>query len=191
MIVLLEISMALTLGLTVGGMLLSMTILYILLIVVLFKKVKPGQALIRTGMGPQQVSLKNMWVVPFLHRADWVDLTVKKIPIAFSNRDPLQFRNGGKAQFEAAGFIRVNPERNAIQQVASWVSPEATFSQEKIEHLFQDQFLSAIKEAARNQELEFYLNDQLIFKKDILNILGEDFNGFGLEDFTIKQFNKM
>ena len=184
-------SLPLTLLLTAGGLMLTMLLIYVLIIAFVYQKGKPGQAIIRTGMGDMKVAFRGMFIVPLLHRKDVIDMTIKQIPISFSSRNPLIFQHGKKATFEAKAFIRVNMTAMDVQRVAMSISPEMTFSQDKLISLFQEKFLEGVRLVAQRRDLQACLESPEAFKQEILEVLGEDFNGYVLDDLVFNELNEI
>jgi flotillin len=54
---------------------------FLALLVRCYQKVSQGQALIRNGIGGTRVSFSGMFVIPILHRVEYMDISVKRIEI--------------------------------------------------------------------------------------------------------------
>ncbi|MCA9091649.1 MAG: flotillin family protein, partial [Planctomycetaceae bacterium] len=84
-----------------------------------YRKVGPEEAIVRTGVGGMQVtSGGGIIVVPIMHRADLMDLSVKRIEIARRGEAGLICRDNIRADIEVAFFVRVNNTKDAILNVA-------------------------------------------------------------------------
>ena len=46
-----------------------------------YRKVNQGSAIVRNGMGGTNVSFSGDWVIPILHKAELMDISVKRIEI--------------------------------------------------------------------------------------------------------------
>ncbi|MHC4119306.1 MAG: flotillin family protein, partial [Planctomycetota bacterium] len=54
---------------------------FLALLLKCYKKVAQGQALIRNGVGGTKVSFSGKFVIPILHRVEYMDISVKRIEI--------------------------------------------------------------------------------------------------------------
>ena len=81
-----------------------------------WRKVAQGTAIIRNGAGGTQVSFSGMFVIPILHKAEMMDISVKRIEIDRSGEDGLICKDNLRADIKVAFFVRVNKE---VEDVAS------------------------------------------------------------------------
>ena len=65
----------------VGVVILVLFVGLFALIVKCYKKVSQGEALIRNGFGGTQVSFAGKFVIPILHKVEFMDISVKRIEI--------------------------------------------------------------------------------------------------------------
>ena len=82
----------------------------IFLSVFCLKKVRAGEAGVRTGVGGIKVTKSWMFRFPFLNRWDIMDIQVKKLEVARKGKDGLICQDNIRADIEVAFYVRVAPE---------------------------------------------------------------------------------
>ena len=78
------------------------------LIVRCWHKVSQGSAIVRNGMGGTKVSFCGMVIIPVLHKAELMDISVKRIEIDRSGEDGLICADNIRADIKVCFFVRVN-----------------------------------------------------------------------------------
>ena len=91
----------------------------IMLIVRCYRKVGQGEAIIRNGVGGTRVSMSGMVVWPIIHRAEYMDISVKRIEIdRGGNAQGLVCRDNLRADIKVVFFVRVNPKEDDVKRIA-------------------------------------------------------------------------
>ena len=98
-------------GLIVAGLL----IVAVFLAMFCLKKVKAGEAGVRTGFGGIKVTKSYMLRMPFLHRWDIMDIQVKKLEVARKGKDGLICKDNIRADIEVSFYVRVAPDESKIK----------------------------------------------------------------------------
>ncbi|WP_145116469.1 flotillin family protein [Gimesia panareensis] len=151
-----------------------------------YRKVGPEEALVRTGVGKLQVATgKGIFVIPVFHRADQMDLSVKRIEIARKGEAGLICRDNIRADIEVAFFVRVNNTVADICNVAQSLGCRRASSQEALVELFDAKFSEALKTVGKHFDFVELYNERDKFKEEILKIIGTDLNGYILDDCAI------
>lgn len=83
-----------------------------------FHKVEQGKVIVRNGVGGPTVSFGGMFVVPIIHRAEVMDISVKRVEIAREGKDGLICKDNLRADIRVAFFVRVNQTREDVLKVA-------------------------------------------------------------------------
>lgn len=185
MINLLAMSMVLQICIAILGFLVGVTIIYILLVSLFFRKVKQGKALVRTGQGPTKVTMKGMWVVPLLHEAEVMDISLKQIMVNREGKDGLICKDNLRADIRVVFFIRVNPEEADIRRVAQMIGCARASDPEMLNTLFEAKFSEALKTVGKGFDFVELYSSREELKKAILEVIGDDLNGYGLDDAAI------
>ena len=151
-----------------------------------YRKVGPEEALVRTGVGNLKVANgEGIFVIPVLHRADQMDLSVKRIEIARKGEVGLICRDNIRADIEVAFFVRVNNTANDIRNVDQSLGCKRASSREALVELFDAKFSEALKTVGKHFDFVELYNERDKFKEEILKIIGTDLNGYVLDDCAI------
>jgi len=151
-----------------------------------YRKVGPEEALVITGLGGLKVATgTGIIVIPILHRADQMDLSVKRIEIARKGEVGLICRDNIRADIEVAFFVRVNNTVSDIRNVAQSLGCRRASSREALIELFDAKFSEALKTVGKHFDFVELYNERDKFKEEILKIIGTDLNGYVLDDCAI------
>ncbi|MCB1077735.1 MAG: flotillin family protein, partial [Verrucomicrobiae bacterium] len=151
----------------------------------LFRKVRKGTALVRTGVGKTRVGLDGIWVWPALHRVEEMDLSVKRLEIDRTGSNGLICKDNMRADIKVAFFVRVNPTDGDVVKVANSIGCQRASSHEAIEQLFDAKFSEALKTVGKRFDFTELYEERDTFRDEILKLIGTDLNGFSLEDAAI------
>ena len=171
---------AIIIGVVVGLLFLAM-----FLAVFCLKKVRAGEAGVRTGFGGLQVTKDWMFRYPFLNRWDIMDIQVKKLEVARKGKDGLICKDNIRADIEVAFYVRVAPEEAKIMEVAEAVGCERASEIELLRNLFEAKFSDALKAAGKQMDFDQLYIQRSQFRAMITKEIGEDLNGYALEDVAI------
>lgn len=149
-------------------------------------KVGPEESVVRSGLsGMNAVSGGAIWVLPIIHRAEKMDISVKRIEIMRRGEAGLICRDNIRADIEVAFFVRVNNTRDDILQVAQSLGCRRASAQEALIELFDAKFSEALKTVGKKFDFVELYNERDKFKLEILNTIGTDLNGYVLDDCAI------
>lgn len=151
----------------------------------MYRKVDQGYALVRNGFGGTRVSFSGMVSVPILHKLEIMDLRVQTMPLDRRGKDGLICKDNVRADITVGFYVRVNPHENDVKAVAKAVGCERASDLEKIRELFDAKFSEALKTAGKQFEFESLYTDRIEFRNKIIEVIGQDLNGYALEDVAI------
>ena len=151
----------------------------------MYRKAVQGEALVRTGMGGTKVSFSGMFVVPVLHKLEIMDITLKTIMISRTANEGLVCKDNMRADIKVTFFVRVNQTHEDVKQVAQSIGSMRASNQESLELLFDAKFSEALKTVGKQFDFVELYNSRDDFKREILNIIGTDLNGYVLDDCAI------
>ena len=158
----------------------------LMLLVKCYRKVPQGMALVRTGMGGACVSTSSgMVVVPIMHRAEFMDISVKRIEIARQGEEGLICQDNLRADIKVAFFVRVNNTEHDILQVAQSLGCERASEPRALVELFDAKFSEALKTVGKKFDFVDLYNERDRFKEGIVQLIGRDLNGYVLDDSAI------
>ncbi len=158
------------------------------------KKIKPGEAGVRTGFGGIKIQKDWILCVPILQQLQIMDISMKKLEVVRKGKDGLICQDNIRADIEVVFYVRVNDEKSEvdgrtdyhdIKTVATKVGCERASEIELLRQLFEAKFSEALKSAAKLMDFEKLYTDRMPFRQVIIDTIGSDLNGYILEDVTI------
>jgi uncharacterized membrane protein YqiK len=151
-----------------------------------YRKVGPEEAIVISGKGGlRAASGEGTWVIPVLHRAEQMDLSVKRIEIHRKGESGLICKDNIRADIEVAFFVRVNNTKEAFLQVAQSLGCRRASDRPALIELFDAKFSEALKTVGKHFEFVELFVERDKFKEQILKVIGTDLNGYVLDDCAI------
>lgn len=157
----------------------------LLMIIRLYRKVAPGQALVVTKLRTRKVSFTSALVLPIIHRAEYMDISVKTIEINRAGKDGLICQDNIRADISITFFVRVNATVEDVLNVAGAIGTKRASDQETLQELFNAKFAEALKTVGKQLDFTDLYTNRDEFRDRILNVIGTDLNGYSLEDAAI------
>ncbi|WP_330180486.1 flotillin family protein [Nocardia sp. NBC_01503] len=151
----------------------------------LFKKVEQGRALIISKMRRVDVTFTGAVVLPVLHKAEYMDISVKTIEIARVGRDGLICRDNIRADIRITFFVRVNKTVEDVIKVAQAIGTTRASDQATLQELFAAKFSEALKTVGKHLDFVDLYTQRHEFRDRIIAVIGTDLNGYSLEDAAI------
>ncbi|MCP3958223.1 MAG: flotillin family protein [bacterium] len=150
-------------------------------------KVEQGKALIVSNVasGKVQVSFTGGLVIPVIHKAELMDMTVKTIEIDRSGADGLICRDNIRADIKITFFVRVNKTEEDVIKVAQAIGCTRASDQKTLEELFSAKFSEALKTAGKQLDFVDLYTQREDLRDRIIEVIGTDLNGYSLEDCAI------
>ncbi|MER7543241.1 SPFH domain-containing protein [Actinomadura sp.] len=175
---------------TIGaGVLLALALLIalglVLMVTRLFRKVDQGRALIISKLKKVDVTFTGAIVLPVLHRAELMDISVKTIEIERTGRDGLICKDNIRADIRITFFVRVNKTVEDVIKVAQAIGTERASNQETLQELFAAKFSEALKTVGKHLDFADLYTRRNEFRDHIIQVIGTDLNGYSLEDAAI------
>jgi regulator of protease activity HflC (stomatin/prohibitin superfamily) len=151
-----------------------------------YRSVRQGEAMIVSHLGHEpRVTFIGALVMPIVHRAEVIDLSVKQLTIARRGREGLICADHLRADIEATFFIRINKTMDDVLRVAQSVGCARASDPRVLEELFTAKFSEAIKTVGAQFELEELFRKRDLVKDQIIMVIGRDLNGYVLDDVAI------
>ncbi|MFT6964269.1 MAG: putative membrane protein YqiK, partial [Flammeovirgaceae bacterium] len=148
-----------------------------------YKKVPPGQALVRTGVGQTKVVFDGGFVFPVLHQHEMMDISVRSIEIQREGKNGLICKDNLRADIKVAFFVRVNPED--VKEVAQSIGCSRASDEQLLETLFEAKFSEGLKTVGKQFDfVELYTSREEL-NKQVRAAIGTQLNGYILEDMAI------
>ncbi|TYQ15589.1 UNVERIFIED_CONTAM: putative membrane protein YqiK [Acetivibrio alkalicellulosi] len=150
-----------------------------------YRKVEQGKAIVRNGVGGPTVSFGGMVVVPILHHAEIMDISVKRVEINREGKDGLICKDNLRADIRVAFFIRVNQTKEAVLKVAQSLGCQKASDKGTLMEIYDAKFSEALKTVGKKFDFVQLYTERETFKNEILQIIGTDLNGHVLDDAAI------
>ena len=168
-----------------GGV--GLAVLLILLIAVsrLFHKVEQGKALIVSKVRNVNVTFTGAVVLPVLHKAETMDISVKTIEIERTGQEGLICQDNIRADIRITFFVRVNKTSEDVIKVAQAIGTARASDQVTLQELFNAKFSEALKTVGKHLDFVDLYTKRDEFRDRILAVIGTDLNGYSLEDAAI------
>ncbi|MEU6194298.1 SPFH domain-containing protein [Streptomyces sp. NPDC047061] len=151
----------------------------------LFRKVVQGEALIVSRPKSVDVTFTGALVLPMLHRAEVMDISVKTIEIIRTGREGMICRDNIRADIQITFFVRVNKTVEDVVKVAQAIGTERASHQETLQNLFSAKFAEALRTVGKQLDFADLYTKREEFRDRIVAAIGTDLNGYHLEDAAI------
>lgn len=169
-----------------AAVLVVFTVGLLALIARFYRKVDQGKALIINKTGNTTVvTFTGGLVLPIIHRAETMDLTVKTIEIDRRAKEGLICMDNIRADIKVSFFVRVNKTAEDVLHLAHHIGCARASDERTIEHLFAAKFSEGLKTVGKRLDFEQLYTQRDVFKDQIIEVIGKDLNGYVLEDAAI------
>ncbi|MGW4163441.1 flotillin family protein [Streptomyces sp. NPDC004788] len=177
---------AITVGIGVFVAVVLLVVITLLLVVSrLFRKVEQGKALIVSKMRKVDVTFTGQVVLPVLHKAEVLDISVKTITISRTGRDGLICRDNIRADIRIEFFVRVNKTVEDVIKVAQAIGTARASDESALQEFFNAKFSEALKTVGKQLDFTDLYTQREEFRDRIIQVIGTDLNGYHLEDAAI------
>ncbi|MFC0598376.1 flotillin family protein [Streptomyces palmae] len=177
-------AIAVGIGVLVAVVLLIVLVLF-LTVTRLYRKVPQGQALIVSKYRKVDVTFTGAVVMPVLHKAEVMDISVKTIEIGRTGREGLICKDNIRADIRIAFFVRVNKTAEDVVKVAQAIGTARASDPRTLQELFNAKFSEALKTVGKQLDFADLYTKRDEFRDRIIAVIGTDLNGYSLEDAAI------
>ncbi|MCA9543403.1 MAG: hypothetical protein KC613_03405, partial [Myxococcales bacterium] len=151
-----------------------------------YRKVEQGKALIINKMRAEpDVTFTGGVVIPIIHKAEVMDISVKAIELKREGHEGLICKDNIRADIQVTFFVRVNKTKEDVLKVAQSIGCARASHPETLQELFLAKFSEALKTVGKRLEFEQLYTQRDDFKDQIIEVIGQDLNGYALEDAAI------
>ncbi|MBM4828032.1 SPFH domain-containing protein [Streptomyces althioticus] len=177
---------AATVGIAVlVGAALLFVLIGLLLVTKLFRKVEQGKALIVSKLRKVDVTFTGSVVLPVLHKAEVMDISVKTIEITRAGKEGLICRDNIRADIRITFFVKVNKTVEDVIKVAQAVGTARASDRNTLQELFHAKFSEALKTVGKQMDFTDLYTKREELRYRIIEVIGVDLNGYHLEDAAI------
>ncbi len=156
----------------------------------MYVKLLGGQALIVNKMSTLEVFFTGAVVVPGLHKSEVMNISTTGLVIERNGSGGLICNDGIRADLRATFSLRVNRTTEDVLHVAQAVGAERAMQQTTLEELFVAKFSEALESVAAAKTFAEHREQRDAFTSAVLKEIGEDLNGYTLDDLAIDRFEQ-
>ncbi len=171
-------------GIVAGGLFILLLGVFAL-IAKFYRKVEQGRALIVSKTKDVLVTFTGATVLPIVHKGEMMDISVKTIEIDRRGKDGLTCQDNIRADIKVTFFVRVGKTREDVLKVAQSIGCARASDQQTLEDLFIAKFSEGLKTVGKRLDFESLYKERDSFRDEIMKVIGEDLNGYSLEDAAI------
>lgn len=162
----------------------------IMAVIAIFKswyvKVPQGTTLIINKMaGKLDVSFTGGLVLPVIHVKEFMKISLITLEVDRRGKDGLICRDNMRADITVAFYLRVNETKEDVLKVAKAVGAARASDKSAVNELFNAKFSEALKTVGKQIEFVKLFEDRQDFRDKIIQVIGDDLNGYILEDVAI------
>lgn len=173
-------------ALVVVGVIVLVIVSIMLLIKAFYKKIDQGQALIVNDMSKTpKVYFTGAMVLPVIHRDETMKISVITLELNRQGKEGLICKDNLRADISVAFYLRVNETAQDVLRVAKSVGVDRASDRNAVNELFNAKFSEALKTVGKKLEFMQLFEERQRFRDMIIQTIGEDLNGYVLEDVAI------
>lgn len=175
-----------------GGIIVGVFAFFIFLVVVaaLFRsfyvKVEQGTALIKNDLSPRpKVFFTGAWIIPVIHKKELMRISLITMEVDRRGKDGLICKDNMRADITVAFYLRVNETPEDVLKVAKSLGSDRASNKDAVNELFNAKFSEALKTVGKRFEFVNLFENRQEFRDAIIEVIGNDLNGYVLEDVAI------
>ena len=162
----------------------------IMSIAILFKafyiKVDQGTALIVNDMSSKpKVHFTGALVYPIIYKKEFMKISLITLEVDRRGNDGLICSDNMRADITVAFYLRVNETTEDVLRVAKSIGVDRASDRDAVHQLFSAKFSEALKTVGKKFEFVQLFENRIDFREKIIEVIGDDLNGYVLEDVAI------
>lgn len=151
-----------------------------------YVKVEQGVALIVNDMSSKpKVHFTGALVYPIIHKKELMRISLITLEVDRRGKDGLICRDNMRADITVAFYLRVNETAEDVLKVAKSIGADRASDREAVNQLFNAKFSEALKTVGKQIEFVNLFENRMEFREKIVAVIGQDLNGYVLEDVAI------
>ncbi|MCK4841610.1 MAG: hypothetical protein KAT04_06970 [Methylococcales bacterium] len=159
-------------------------------IAILFKafyiKVNQGTALIVNDMSSKpKVHFTGALVYPIIYMKEFMKISLITLEVDRRGNDGLICSDNMRADITVAFYLRVNETTEDVLRVAKSIGVDRASDRDAVYQLFSAKFSEALKTVGKKFEFVQLFENRIDFREKIIEVIGDDLNGYILEDVAI------
>jgi uncharacterized membrane protein YqiK len=168
----------------------GLVVLVVVGLLALFKafyiKVPQGTALIVNDMSSTpKVHFTGALVYPVIHLKEFMRISLITLEVDRRGKDGLICRDNMRADITVAFYLRVNETQQDVLKVAKAIGVDRASDRGAVNELFNAKFSEALKTVGKQFDFVELFENRQDFRDRIIEVIGNDLNGYVLEDVAI------
>lgn len=151
-----------------------------------YYKVEQGTALIVNDMSARpKVHFTGALVYPIIYKKELMKISLITLEVDRRGADGLICEDNMRADISVAFYLRVNETAEDVLKVAKSIGASRASDQTAVDQLFSAKFSEALKTVGKQVEFVSLFENRQEFREKIIEVIGDDLNGYVLEDVAI------
>ena len=151
-----------------------------------YYKVEQGTALIVNDMSARpKVHFTGALVYPIIYKKELMKISLITLEVDRRGADGLICKDNMRADISVAFYLRVNETAEDVLKVAKSIGASRASDQPAVDQLFSAKFSEALKTVGKQVEFVSLFENRQEFREKIIEVIGDDLNGYVLEDVAI------
>ncbi|WP_240638223.1 flotillin family protein [Pseudomonas jilinensis] len=149
-------------------------------------KVPQGTALIVNDMSSTpKVHFTGALVYPVIYKKEFMKISLLTLEVDRRGKDGLICMDNLRADITVAFYLRVNETQQDVLKVAKAIGVERASDRAAVNELFNAKFSEALKTVGKKFDFVSLFEERQNFRDRIIEVIGNDLNGYVLEDVAI------
>jgi uncharacterized membrane protein YqiK len=172
--------------LTAAGVLFAFLIGLGILFKAFYIKVEQGVALIINDLSSTpKVKFTGGFVLPIIYKKELMRISLITMEVDRRGKDGLICADNMRADITVAFYLRVNETAQDVLKVAKSIGASRASDREAVNLLFNAKFSEALKTVGKQIDFVNLFENRQEFREKIIKVIGDDLNGYVLEDVAI------
>jgi uncharacterized membrane protein YqiK len=151
-----------------------------------YVKVEQGTALIVNDLSSTpKVRFTGGLIIPVLYKAEHMRISLITLQVDRRGREGLICRDNMRADITVAFYLRVNETQQDVLRVAKAIGADRASDRHAVDELFNAKFSEALKTVGKKFDFIDLFEQRQAFRDEIIKVIGNDLNGYVLEDVAI------
>jgi len=151
-----------------------------------YYKVEQGTALIVNDMSARpKVHFTGALVYPIIYKKELMKISLITLEVDRRGADGLICKDNMRADISVAFYLRVNETAEDVLKVAKSIGASRASDQAAVDQLFSAKFSEGLKTVGKQVEFVSLFENRQEFREKIIEVIGDDLNGYVLEDVAI------
>tara|TARA_R110000751_G_C13792154_1_gene482282 strand:- start:6110 stop:8152 length:2043 start_codon:yes stop_codon:yes gene_type:complete len=149
-------------------------------------KVPQGTALIVNDMSAMpKVHFTGALVYPVIYKKEFMKISLLTLEVDRRGKDGLVCQDNLRADITVAFYLRVNETQQDVLKVAKAIGVDRASDRAAVNELFNAKFSEALKTVGKKFDFVSLFEERQNFRDRIIEVIGNDLNGYVLEDVAI------